>query len=188
MTQQGMTILTKTQVEEPLQWFAIYTMYKSEKQVVEHLTKKNILAYIPLMNRTRKYGRKIKHYNVPLINCYVFVMIKKSEYVKVLETEHVLKFIKQGKEMVAIPQEEINVLKRIEGFDGEILPNSDEFEIGEEVQIKSGSLAGLKGKLVSRHGSKTFIVEIASIGVTLNMNVDVSMLIKKTSRKKEVIL
>jgi transcription antitermination factor NusG len=168
--------IKREKVEEVPNWYAIYTMFKSEKQVCDHLNKKDIFAYMPLMIRTRKYGRKIKHYRVPLINCYVFVKIKPSEYVKVLETEHVLKFIKQGKEMVAIPQEQIDILKRIEGFDGNIDVAPKEFEVGEEVQIVHGSLAGLKGRLVGQHGNKTFIVEIESLGLSLKMNVDVSLL------------
>lgn len=174
-------ILPNICIEEDSKWYAIYTMYKSEKQVAMHLMRKGIEAYLPLISRTRRYQRKIKSYQIPLINCYLFVKIKKNEQAKVLETEHVLKFIKQGKELNAIPQHEIDVLKRIEGVDFDIEVTAAVYEIGDEVEIMKGSLAGLKGKLVSRMGKKQFVVEIESIGVSLQLNIEVNMLRKLRS-------
>ena len=58
-------------------WFAVYTGYKHEKKVVELLTQKGITAYTPLHRVTRRYTRKVKHVELPLINCYVFVQITK---------------------------------------------------------------------------------------------------------------
>lgn len=169
-------ILPKINVEEDSKWYAIYTMYKSEKQVALHLMRKGIEAYLPLISRTRRYQRKIKSYQVPLINCYLFVRIKKNEQARVLETEHVLKFIKQGKDLNAIPQYQIDILKRIEGVDFEIEVSPAVYEIGDEVEIMKGSLTGLKGKLVSRLGKKQFVVEIESIGVSLQLNIEINML------------
>jgi len=58
-------------------WFAVYTKYKCEKYVADQLSKKNIEAYVPIISKTRRYSRKIKHYQIPLINCYVlFVSVK----------------------------------------------------------------------------------------------------------------
>jgi transcription antitermination factor NusG len=164
--------------EDDARWYAIYTMYKSEKQVNAHLTRKGIETYLPLITRTRRYLRKIKTYHVPLINCYVFVKINKTEQVKVLETEHVIKFVKQGKDLTHIPQSEIDILRRIEGMDLEVEVSSMTFELGDFVEIKKGSLAGIKGKLIQKLGKKHFVVEIDSIGVSLQLNIDINMLSK----------
>jgi transcription antitermination factor NusG len=175
--------LPAVKVIDTPQWYAIYTMYKSEKQVAMQLGRKGVEAYVPLLSRTRRYERKIKTYKVPLLNCYVFVKILKSEQVKVLETEHVLKFIKQGKELNAIPQDQMDILKRIEGIDIEIETIANVFEEGDEVEVAQGTLLGLKGKLVKQAGKKNFIVEIQSIGVSLQINIDGAMLRKIKSTK-----
>jgi transcription antitermination factor NusG len=174
--------LPKPQQEEAL-WYAIYTMYKSEKQVALHLKRKNIEVYIPIVSKTKRYQRKIKTYQIPLINCYVFVKILKSEQVKVLETEHVLKFIKQGKELNSIPQHEMDILKRFEGIDLEISSSPLSFNIGDEVEISHGSLVGMRGKLVRQAGKKQFVIELESIGVSLQINIETNMLRKIKNTK-----
>ncbi len=176
-------IQNKIFVNDEAKWYAIYTMYKSEKQVAEHLKRKNIEVYIPIISKTKRYQKRIKTYQVPLFNCYVFVKISKSEQVKVLETENVLKFIKQGKELNAIPEYEMEILRRIEGIDFEIEVRPTVFAIGDEVEVCQGSLAGLKGKLVKQSGKKQFVVEIESIGVSLQINIEAPMLRKLKNMK-----
>ncbi len=174
----NLPILNTKPIMEDARWYAIYTMYKSEKQVASQLKRKGIEAYIPLVKRTKRYTRKIKTYEVPLLNCYVFVRINKLQQVAVLETENVLKFIKQGKELNAIPQNEIDILKRIEGVDFEVQAMPLSFEVGDEVEISHGTLMGLKGKLIKQAGKKSFVIEIESIGVSLQMNIEANMLQK----------
>ncbi|MEZ4957062.1 MAG: transcription termination/antitermination NusG family protein, partial [Saprospiraceae bacterium] len=52
-------------------WFAVYTRSKSEKVVKRLLASKNIECYLPLQKVTRRYTRKIKSYEIPLISCYI---------------------------------------------------------------------------------------------------------------------
>ena len=49
----------------------------------------------------------------PLINCYVFVLITKQHYLPVLETENVAGFVKSSKDLRAIPEAEMEILRRI---------------------------------------------------------------------------
>jgi transcription antitermination factor NusG len=111
------------------------------------------------------------------------VNIKKNEQSKVLETEHVIKFIKQGNDINAIPQYEMDILKRIEGLDVDAESSPINYEIGDFVEIKKGSLTGIKGKLIQRLGKKQFVVEIESIGISLRLNIDINMLAKIKSIK-----
>jgi len=157
-------------------WFAIYTKYKCEKYVVDKLTKKNIEAYIPLVSKTKRYVRKTKHYKVPLINCYAFVKITKDQYVKVLESEYVMGFIKQRKNLISIPNHEISLLRRIVGEIDEIEMTPLAFNEGAAVEIIAGNLTGVKGKLVKKQGKNEFVVELHTIGYQLQMIIDKSML------------
>lgn len=158
-------------------WFAVYTKYKCEKYVAEQLSKKNIEAYVPIISKTKRYARKIKHYQIPLINCYVFVCINKADYVPTLETEYVMKFLKQGKDLLCIPYTEIETLKRVSGDVEEIhsLENSI-FMAGDEVEVMSGHLTGTRGKIVSRAGKRNFVVELNTIGYQLSIQIDLNLL------------
>lgn len=165
-------------------WFAVYTKYKCEKYVSDHLTKKKIDNYIPIVKKTKRYTRKIKHYEVPLINCYVFVHITKSEYLATLETEYVMKFLRQGKDLIAIPQMEIDVLKRVVGDVEEVcVTDVNTFSEGEEVEVMSGHLTGMRGIVLLKSGKKSFLVELKSLGFQLRINIDHKLLKPLTIRE-----
>lgn len=157
-------------------WFAIYTRSKSEKVVQKLLTIKQIECYLPLQKVTRRYTRKIKSYEIPLISCYLFVRIVKKQYIPVLETQNVVKFIRIAKNLIAIPDEEIDLLKRIVGEGYEIEAEPGTFNRGDEVEIIGGKLTGLRGKLVDTHGKKQMVVELNNVGYSLKMNIDISLL------------
>lgn len=163
--------------DQEKRWFAIYTKYKCEKYVADSLSKKDIIAYVPLMNKTKRYTRKIKHFEIPLINCYVFVQICKKEYVPTLETEYVMKFLKQGKDLLCIPESEMILLKRVAGDIVEVVPfEPSGLSLGEEVEIISGQLAGLKGKIVSKSGKRQFCIDLVTLGMQLRMEVDAKLI------------
>lgn len=157
-------------------WFAIYTKYKAEKHVIKNLSRKGITAYTPLLNKTKRYSRKVKTFAVPLLNCYVFVHISKREYVNVLETEHVVNYVKIRKNLVAIPQREIDLLKRIVGEFEDISIAREEYKIGDLVEVVGGKLTGLKGNLVNVNGKKDVLICLDSTGFQLLINIDPKLL------------
>ena len=164
--------MTETQLSDTeAKWFAIYTRYKAEKEVVRLLAKKRIEAYLPINRIVKQYVSKRKIVELPLINCYVFVRIIKDQYVPVLETNNVLKFINFSKKIVAIPDHEIALLKRIcqEQLDIEVSQTS--FQKGKPVEIIGGNLTGVHGKLIAQKG-KNFVVELDHIGWGLQMEID----------------
>lgn len=159
-------------------WFAIYTNYKREKIVAKDLTKQGITAYLPIQKLVRQYQRKRKVVQLPLINCYVFVHINQSEYSKVLQTEHVHRFIKFNKSLISIPNREIEILKRLLGENHDISIEHQQFVEGEIVEIATSSLAGMKGKLIEKRGKREMIVELEQIGYNLHISVPPEVLIK----------
>ncbi len=177
--------MTISNAKDEPKWYAIYTMYKSEKLVSTHLRRKNIEVYVPLITKTKRYKKRIKTYQIPLINCYVFVKVTKQEQVQVLETENVLKFIKQGKDLNSIPQHEIDILKKIEGIDLEVTAKPSEMKVGDIVEISKGTLVGLQGRLIKQTGKKQFVVELESIGIELQINIDTGIL-RKIKENKEL--
>jgi len=157
-------------------WFAIYTQYKREKLVTKYLSKKGVEVYLPINRVVRKWVRKVREVELPLINCYVFVNITKSEYVKVLETENVLNFVQFSGNLISIPAPEIEILKRVTGelYNIEV---AEEFVEGDEVEIISGKLTGLKG-ILEEKGKRLFSVNLENLGYRLTMDIDPSLLRK----------
>ena len=157
-------------------WFAVSAKFRSEKFVCKQLTKKGITAYVPLQKRVKKYNRKSRIYDIPVINCYVFVKITMAEYIKVLDTPYVNYFIKSGNDIKAIRQEEIDILKKICGTDLEVQVRPYEFHAGMQVRINSGNLTGLKGVIISKAGKKEFLINLENLGLQLQLQVNESIL------------
>lgn len=165
-------------------WFAVYTRFKREKYVCEQLRNKGIECYIPLDKRIRIYGRKKTTVELPLINCYVFVKITKSEYISVLDTVGVVSFLKFANRIISIPEMEIITLRKVVGEFQEIdVLSQSEFENGDTVEIISGSLAGTKGILAEKENKHSFIVSFENIGIQLSVKVDPRILSKHFSTR-----
>ena len=158
-------------------WYAVYTKFKCEKKVLSYLQTKGVTAYVPLIGRTKRYTRKIKHYQIPLISCYVFVCIEDSERVSVLETPFVFQFVKIKGHSGVIPESEINILKRITGELNELeLLQESTAKVGQPVELIAGNLCGLQGRIVEIKGKKEFLIELEHIGISLRIQVDASQL------------
>ncbi|GAA5219849.1 UpxY family transcription antiterminator [Membranihabitans marinus] len=157
-------------------WFAVRTKYKTEKYIVDQLQKKGIEAYLPLQTLSRQYGQKRRMIQQPLIHQYVFVHIDRQSYLKVLQTNYVLGFLKNGKDLISIPEAEINTLKRIAG---DLLPvKVEELSLlpGKKVEVIGGSLTGVQGILMEQVNKKYFTVQLHSMGMQLNIDIDKNLL------------
>lgn len=159
-------------IDNTYRWYAISTRYKSEKYVVGLITRKRIEAYVPLIRKTKRYTRKIKTYDIPLINCYAFVRIDRSQIVPVLETPNVVGFVKPGDEIIAVRDEEMQLLKRITGEIELIQAEPVSLTPGDRVEIISGNLTGIRGLLTKQNGKHEFVIELDSLGYQLRMVVD----------------
>lgn len=159
-------------------WFAIYTKYKREKLVHKELQTKGIESYLPLQTHIRVYTRKRKKVELPLISCYLFVKITKPEYVPVLEVDDVVKFVRFSKNMIAIPDQEIQLLRQIVGEGLPIVAEKLALRKGDMVEIIGGNLTGIRGVLVEEHGEKEMVIDLDNMGYSLRMQID-SKLLKK---------
>ncbi len=152
-------------------WFAVYTGYKREKKVVELLRKKGITAYVPLQKLKRYYTRKVKEVELPLISCYVFVHITQSQYVPVLETQYVQRFLKIRRNLLAIPNHEIDLLRRIVGEIGGVEADVTSLRQGDAVEVIGGQLTGLTGTLIEQKGRQCLVISLQTLGYDLLMEV-----------------
>ena len=157
-------------------WYAVKTKFKAEKFVCNQLAKRGVTAYIPLQTTTKRYTRKVKHYEKPLIYNYVFVQIDPSQYLKVLETEYVLYFVKQGTNITPIPDEEMTLLKRVVGEIETVQMGPIQYDCGDEVELIAGNLTVLRGTLLERKNIRLFKIELNHIGLELAMELDISLL------------
>jgi transcription antitermination factor NusG len=140
-------------------------------------------VYLPINKVVRKWNRKVKTVELPLISCYIFVKITKSQYLKVLETENVVSFVRFSKNLISIPEKEVEIMKRVTGEFNNLEVGATELNEGDHVEIIGGTLTGLKGLLTEKDNRKRFVVKLDNLGYSLYMEVE-GKLLKKISPKR----
>ena len=146
-------------------WFAVHTRARCEKFVQRALAKKSIHAYVPLSRVLRRYVRSTRLTEKPIIPGYVFVKITKTDYVPVLETENAVGFVRFDKDLLAIPEAEIDLLRRNAMEDGlEMTAVPGLLAEGDPVEISGGALTGLRGYIVKTAGKRRFPVSLERPG------------------------
>jgi len=153
-------------------WYAVYTYVKCEKLVERLLTTKGIEVYLPIRQIIKEYKTQRRKKMLPLIPSYIFVNIHERDFARVLETEKVVSFITFSGRKVAIPEEEIEVLRRLVGdstIDIKITENN--LQVGNKAQVVVGSMAGLTGVLKDIKMNKEVVLELENVGYTFSITV-----------------
>jgi len=154
------------------QWYAIRTLLNCEKKVAGFLSEISVEHYLPLQQYTRIYGRRKANVTKPLIRNYLFVKIIRRDYIKILDTQFVLGFVKFGDQINAIPEREIDFIRLIVGEYQDFEVEQSEIAVGEEIEIIGGLLTGLKARMTERKGRNKVLVELQSVGVGLLLDVE----------------
>ena len=158
------------------QWFAAYTNPRSEKKAYKLLKEQGITTYLPLIKRMKQWSDRRKKVEEPLIRSYIFVKISEREYFKVLNTQHVIRFVTFEGKAVPIPEDQIETVKKLLSTDTEVDVIDTPMEEGDEVRVAKGPLLGLKGELVEYKQRKRVMVKLEHTGKTLVVNLPLAFL------------
>ncbi|MBI4686190.1 MAG: UpxY family transcription antiterminator [Nitrospirae bacterium] len=157
-------------------WFAIYVKSRHEFQALERLNLKGIEAFLPTVERLRKWKDRKKMVTFPLFPGYLFVHISKSvnDILSVLKVNGVVRFI--GKEQSnpdSIPDEQIMSLKRLVESK-ETLDPYPYLKEGQAVRIRRGALSGVEGILIEKLGQHMFVLSVDILRQGVAVKVDAS--------------
>jgi transcriptional antiterminator RfaH len=154
-------------------WFALMVRPRTEKMVAQSLRRKGIEAYVPVLTKYQYYTRKVKKVELPLIRGYVLVPLILADYIKALDTEHVCGFIKHNKAPAIIPDEQIELIRRVEGTGkcADAVP-VEQLEPGAHLEVIGGDLTGMSGRLVRLKGKDFVSVELIYMDTALILDID----------------
>lgn len=156
--------------KETKMWFAVLTRNRCEKAVQRLLEMQQIRHYLPVLSLARLHGTRRRIVDRPLIPGYIFVYISLYEYVRVLQTEHVVDLVRFGTELIPIPQEEIDLLRQFcVNKDYDIIVGRPQYIAGDLVQVIAGPLKGVIGKLMNVQGRKNLLVELKNVGYSFQI-------------------
>jgi len=160
--------LTQT---DPNHWYAAYTRPRHEKKVDELLDEAKVERYLPLVSKEHQWSQRRKLVGEPLIRGYIFVRIRPQEALYVLETHGVVRFVMFNKELAAIPDFQINALKRsLDG--GFALSPTNYIQVGQLVEVTDGPLKGIFGKIQRIDNEDKFVLALDAVQAAYTVQIE----------------
>lgn len=160
------------EADSEMKWFAVYVDSRAEKKVEQELTFKGIENYLPLKTTLRRWSDRKKMVDMPLIPGYIFVRIVYKNYLSVLQTRHVVGFVRFEGKPASIPDRQIDFLKRmLKQTDYSWEVSVEKFEPGQQVEIIAGPFIGLQAELMAIRGKKRVAVRIEQINNVLFVDI-----------------
>ena len=159
-------------------WYALYTKPRFEKRAEKELLAKHIETYLPLEKRLKQWSDRKKWVHEPLIRSYIFVHVDRTELEKAYRTPGILTVVKFEGEPAPVQDKQIQALKDILNSKEIYEVTSENFELGENVEIIEGDLKGLKGEMIKHLNKFKVLIRIEVIQQNLLVNINPSYLKK----------
>ena len=152
-------------------WFVIRTNPRAEKQVSQRLLDIGIEHYLPLYLQLRQWKDRKKYVDVPLFSSYIFVRTTQKAKNEVFKVGGVIKYLFVGGQIAVVSEKEIGHLKIFCTLE-DVKIEEQNFENGDEVEIISGELVGLRGQLLESGTEQKLKINIASLGCFATIKID----------------
>jgi transcription antitermination factor NusG len=149
-------------LDQPRQWFAVCTTPRHEKSVVRQLHVRQVESFLPLYTSVRRWKNGCRVVvERPVFPGYVFVHVQRRQSVKVLQAPGVVSIVARGRDLSALPAEEIESLRA--GLPLRCYEPHPYLAVGDEVRIIGGPLAGMTGVLVRRKNDLRVVLTLELI-------------------------
>jgi transcription antitermination factor NusG len=152
-------------------WFAIQTLSRHEKVVRNQLEMRNIETFLPTMRRLSQWTDRKKEIEVPLFAGYCFAKFSLANRLPVLQAQGVVCVIGFGGQPEAIPDEEIESLRKLISGPSDYVccPYLGE---GQLVKVIRGPLQGVKGRLVREAKPCRLVLSISLTQHAVTIEID----------------
>jgi transcription antitermination factor NusG len=138
-------------------WRVLHARPRQEKCLARRLYEKQISFYLPLVSRRWLLrGRTMTSY-IPLFPGYAFTLADEEERVASLETGRVVRSLDVADQDGL--WRDLQQIRRLIASGAAILPE-ERLVPGTSVEIRSGPLAGLKGRIKRTASGRRFVVQV----------------------------
>jgi transcriptional antiterminator NusG len=159
--------------DSAVQWYAIRTRSRHEKVASRELQLQGVPVFLPLITSARQWTDRRQQIELPLFSGYAFVKLdySSSDRVRILRTTGVVGFVGPNPSSASIPDEQIESIRMV--LQGKVAVREHPFlQLGQRIRVRSGSLTGVEGILVSVKGSRTLVISVEPIQRSLSIGLD----------------
>jgi len=152
-------------------WFAVWTRSRHEAAVAGQLAGKGIEAFLPTLPRWSRWKDRRKRIDWPLFPGYCFARIDPAESLAVRSCSGVVTLVATNGHPAPIADSEIEGIRRLVTSELQYDPCPLIHE-GDPVEVVSGPLRGVLGRLVRKgsHARLTLAVDLIGQGVSVEVD------------------
>jgi transcription termination/antitermination protein NusG len=151
-------------------WCAVQVRPRYEVLVSSILRNKGYEEFLPLYRVSRQWSDRRKEIAFPLFTGYVFCRLNPTLSGPIVTTPGVIRIVGTRKEIVAIPDEEIDAIRRVVKSGFKVEPCA--YTIGDRVRFASGPFEGIEGIVVEHKNHRRVVVSINLIQSSISVEVD----------------
>ncbi len=152
-------------------WYAIRTRSRHEKLVHDQLGSRGVEAFLPLVDRRRRWKDRWKTVSFPLFPGYCFARFPYHQRMSVLMAVGVVQVLGVNGHAIAIPEPEIEAVRQLVTCTLPLDPHPYLRE-GMEAEVLRGPLAGVRGILVRKGRHARLVVAIHLIQQAASVELD----------------
>jgi transcriptional antiterminator NusG len=152
-------------------WYAIWTRSRHEQVVRDQLERKGYEAFLPTISKWSRWKDRKKRVDWPLFPGYCFARFDPLERLPILKCTGVVNIVSFDGDIAAIPEFEIEGVRRLIQSDLQFDP-CPLIREGTMVDVVSGPLKGVVGRLVRKGAHARLILAVDLIGKAVSVEVD----------------
>ena len=153
------------------QWFAVWTRSRHEQVVRDQLERKHFDAFLPTITRWSRWKDRKKKIDWPLFPGYCFVKFDPADALSVLKCSGVVSIVSCNGEPARIPEGEIESIRTLVTSTLSYDP-CPLIHVGDRVEVVSGPLRGVTGRLVRKGAHARLVLAVDLIGQAVSVQID----------------
>jgi transcription antitermination factor NusG len=167
----GPTVEKDEAAETLFPWFALQVRSNHEAGVAEFLRGRGFSPFFPVYRNRKVWSDRIKVVDAPLFPGYMFCRVNIEDRMPILTAPGVIRIVGYNRVPVAVEEAEIKSLQALvtSGLPHQPWPF---LKIGEQFQIESGPLQGLKGILVEVRGAHRLVLSVTLLQRSVAVEID----------------
>jgi transcriptional antiterminator RfaH len=138
-------------------WWVLHTKPRQEKSLARQMLQAEVPFYLPLVPRRSLVRGRVLEAHVPLFAGYLFVLADRDERVTALATRRVVRSLAVADQ--AQLRHDLWQVHRLISSGAPVTPEG-RLGPGDAVEIRSGPLAGLRGRVVRGASGRRFVVRV----------------------------
>lgn len=156
-------------------WWVAHTRARQEKSLARFLSQRQVPFYLPVIPRRSRVRGRILTSHVPLFAGYVFLLASPEERLVTLATSRVVRTLEVSDQEDL--WQDLQQIKQLIATGAPITPEQ-KLAPGMLVEVQSGPLAGLRGRIIRSSSGRRFVVQVNFIQQGASVLMDDCLLVR----------